>query len=438
MTTIERIETTFKELADDVNRTSASARNGWLLFLALQAYFLIALAGLTHRELLLGTPIPLPLLQVQIELKAFFIFGPVMLVLVHMGILLQHVMLARQARDLHTRFTNFEGNEFYRTHRIRNHLHSYSFTQLIAGGKRSPFFAFFLSLLNWFSLGILPVAVLLDFQTTFLPYHDLQVTWAHRAYLIADLLLLVIFGVFMRHPTLGFVRGFGRTMIERPLSLLLSLMLGSAALVFSIGIATIPDERLDRVMTPFWPVEIAHYRNENGQARQAFWPTAVLFDGPVDRLSGKPVSPFARNLVVTDTDLVKDSAFDQGETSINLRMRDLRFGIFDRTDMHQADLTGANLTQASLRAVNMVEVKAEQAVFRDADLWRAQFVPNTNIGRPVTGIILRGADLRGANFSQANLRAADLEGALMEGADFSDAQMDGEDAEEAQRQGAKF
>jgi hypothetical protein len=175
--TIDRIEAALKELAVEVNRTSASTRNGWVFFLALQAYFFVALAGITHRDLLLDTPISLPLLQVPIGLKEFFLFGPIILVLVHMGILLQHVMLARQARELHSRLSSFEGKSFFRTHRIRIHLHSYFFTQLIAGGQRSAFFAFFLSLMTWLSLGILPVVLLLDFQTTFLPYHDLQVTW---------------------------------------------------------------------------------------------------------------------------------------------------------------------------------------------------------------------------------------------------------------------
>ena len=405
---------------------------------ALQAYFLIALAGLTHRELLLGTPIPLPLLQVQIGLKSFFVFAPVLFVLVHVGILLQHVMLARQVRDLHTRVANFEGQSLLRTHRIRNHLHSYSFTQLIAGGQRSSFFAFFLSLLNWITLGVLPIIVLLDFQTTFLPYHDLQVSWAHRAYLAADILLLVIFTVFMRHPTVGFVRGFGRTMIERPVGFLFSFVLCVAAVLFSFCVATIPDERMDRIMTALLPVAIANYRQENVSPRQAFLPTALLFDGGVDTLSGRPVSFFGRNLVVTDADLVKDSAFDDGETSVNLRLRDLRFGIFDRSDLHQADLTGANLTRASLREVNLVAAKAERSVFQGADLLHAQFVPPASKDSPVVGIDLRDADLRGANLVQTNLQGATLDGTLLEGANLRGARMDTEDVTEAKRQGAKF
>jgi hypothetical protein len=285
---------------------------------------------------------------------------------------------------------------------------------------------------------MLPVFLLLDFQVTFLPYHDLQVTWAQRGILVLDIVILAVFAVFMRYPALTFTVGFGRTIVDRPLSFLINLLLAGGAMFFALSVATIPGERMDRTMTWFWPADIADARADRGQTRQAFWPTAFLFEGAVDPLSGRPTSIFGRNLVVTDVDLVKDNAFDEGETSINLRTRDLRYGIFDRTDLHQADLTGANLTQASLREVNLVEAKAEKAIFRGADMWRVKALPSTSQARPVSGINLRDADLRKASLVQANLQGAILEDALLEGADFRGAQMDPQAAAEAKRQGANF
>jgi uncharacterized protein YjbI with pentapeptide repeats len=167
-------------------------------------------------------------------------------------------------------------------------------------------------------------------------------------------------------------------------------------------------------------------------------PTVLLFDGPVDLVSGRPSSLFARNLIVTDEDLVKDSVFGAGDISINLRHRDLRYGIFDRSDLHQADLTGANLTQASLREANLAGVRAEKAVFRAADLRQVRSAPKNGVDRSANGINFRGADLRNANLAQANLQGATLDGALLEGADLRGAQTDVENVAEAKRQGAKF
>jgi uncharacterized protein YjbI with pentapeptide repeats len=172
--------------------------------------------------------------------------------------------------------------------------------------------------------------------------------------------------------------------------------------------------------------------------REAFWLTALIFERGVDRLSGRPAGLFARNLVVTDADLVHDGIGTEIGTSLNLRRRDLRYGTFDRTDMHRADLTGAILARASMRETNLIEAKAEKAIFRGTDLWRAKFIPDQSIGRPVSPIILRGADLRGADLAETNLQAADLKGALFSGADLHGAQMDSEAVADATQQGAKF
>src|SRR5262245_6201063 len=64
-------------LLEAVNRSSRSANTAWLIYVGLMAYLLITVAGITHKDLLLGTAVPLPILQVKIELTRFFLFAPV-------------------------------------------------------------------------------------------------------------------------------------------------------------------------------------------------------------------------------------------------------------------------------------------------------------------------------------------------------------------------
>lgn len=437
---VDRIEDTFKEMARDVNISSGAARNAWMFFMALLAYFFIALAGITHRDLLLNTAVKLPLLDVEIALRSFFLFGPLILVLIHFGLMLQHAMLARKIHELHDRVRRFEGPGMFRTHRVRIQLHPYHYTQLIAGPYRSRTFTLFLSLMTWLTLVILPVMLLLHFQVTFLPYHDLTATWAHRIFLLTDLAVIAIMGIFMRYPGQSFVTGFGANMAQRPGGFIGAGFFCMSVIVFAHCIATLPDETMDRMMAsiPGARAAVPYGEPDSNQQRAAFWPTAVLFEGRVDHLSGRPTSVFGRNLVVTDTDLVRDSEVGSGETSVSLRRRDLRYGTFDRSDLHQADLTGALLTKASLRETNLIEIKAEKANLQGADLWRAQFLPQISQGRVMNGANLREADLRRANLQQANLQGADMTGALLEGSEMGGALLDPEDAGEARRQGARF
>ena len=140
----------------------------------------------------------------------------------------------------------------------------------------------------------------------------------------------------------------------------------------------------------------------------------------MDTITGRPASLFARNMVVTDTDLVPDSKAASGERTLNLRRRDLRYGVFDRSDLHMADMTGAFASGASFRETNLRGVKAELADLSFADMWRTQ------IG--VTGELAKvTADLQHINLShaflrEANLAGVDLRGALLDNTDMREAE----------------
>src|SRR6185312_7712277 len=126
-------------LLEAVNSSSDTAHTGWLIFLAIMTYLMIAVAGVTDEWLLLETPGQLPILQVKIQLKQFFQFAPIVLVLFHLGILAQL------------------------------ELHNFFFVQAIAGPQRSVVMSGFLNIMSWLTIVILPVVLLLYMQVAFLP-----------------------------------------------------------------------------------------------------------------------------------------------------------------------------------------------------------------------------------------------------------------------------
>ena len=64
-------------LLEAVNRSSDTAHTAWLIFIGIMAYLMIAVAGVTHTNLLLETPVSLPILQVDIPLTQFFQIAPI-------------------------------------------------------------------------------------------------------------------------------------------------------------------------------------------------------------------------------------------------------------------------------------------------------------------------------------------------------------------------
>jgi hypothetical protein len=385
---VDRIERSIAELIRDTNESAAAARTGWVFWMALLGFFVVALAGVTHKDLLLATPVDLPLLQVSIPQGSLFLFGPAILVLVHLNLLMQHVTLARKLGEVHDRLSRHEGPHYHRQHRLRSLVHSYPLAQAIAGPWRSPVYAFFLHAVTWTTLVLLPLLVLLNFQLTYLAQHDVTTTAWHRIYVLADIVLLVLLGTLLMVPDRGFRAAFTHGVTAYPWS-----MIGSGAAAFlaaftSLLVATIPDEGLDRLTTAIWPADVATRGASDPGApppRRAFAPTAALLEGPIDENTGRPTSPMSRNLVLVNAPLVTPQNPEPDEPSLDLRGRNLRYATFDRSDMRRADLTGADLTGASLVQTGLIKARLVNASLRGADIRRAGLISTAIAGVDFTG-----------------------------------------------------
>ncbi len=443
-------------LLEAVNGASAAARNSWVLFLALMTYLLIAVAGVTHTDLLLNSPIPLPVLQVKIELRRFFLFAPIVLLFLHFGLLIQHAMLARKVLEFDSALRALEPTS-KRTHPLRLELHSYFFTQALAGPVRSWLFGAFLQAMIWLSFVVIPVIIILYTQVVFLPFHDELITWVHRVTLLTDILILILIGVFLRRPEASFLGALWRTMRHNPGTFLVTSVLLVTVVLFSFFVATIPGEALDRLTSslPGYRVATAASAARQDEKRYVFGVTAFLFEGNAGE-AGPLQGFFQRNLTVTDEDLVSDTRDGTGEISINLRERDLRYARLDRSDLHRADLTGARLDGASLVGADLRHARlscpdigetivfgkqrnGECTVLRGADLSRADLSGADLSSADITGAKFKAAKAVGAKFTFATLVDAKFEAAKLQRADFSGgADLSLADFLGAQLQGADF
>jgi len=399
-------------LLEAVNNSSDTAHTGWLIFIAVMSYVMIAVAGVTHRDLLLETPVSLPILQVSIPQSQFFQFAPILLVLFHLGLVAQLVLLARKTLEFDHAVRALEPTD-RRSHPLRLELHNFFFVQAISGPHRSVVMSAFLHGMSWLTLVILPVILLLFVQIKYLPYHDVYVTWMHRVALGADIFILILIGVFLTRAEASFFQAFFRTTRQHPLSVMVTTTVLIVVSFFSFFVATVPGEAIDRFT--------------KRQTTVAADPFAIGFVVPFiePRADGTLFGLFHRNLLVTDTDLVNDSSVQPGEPSLNLRGRDLRFARLDRSDLHQADMTGADLSGASLAGADLRNVR-----FQCADLNTYIFTEDRARGRCSTA--------RGANFARANLADAKLAGVDLRGTRFEEANADGADFSYADMTGANF
>src|SRR5271163_583492 len=81
---------------------AASVSTGlWLSYLFVLFYFAVAAGAVTHRDLLLENAVKLPFLNVELPLKAFFVLGPLVFLIVHAYVLLHFVLLAGKVGAFH-------------------------------------------------------------------------------------------------------------------------------------------------------------------------------------------------------------------------------------------------------------------------------------------------------------------------------------------------
>ncbi len=423
---------TSEDLLEAANDASAQARNMWLFFLGLMAYLIVTIAGTTHKNLLLNNPVKLPFLNVDIPLFSFFIYAPGIVLAMHLGLLIQHAMLAFKLFRF-TETLNDDGWHRQGSDPRRGKLHPYIVSQLIAGPERGALIGFLIRLMTWISLVALPVAVLIYFQIAFLPYHDEGATYWHRIAVLLDCLILFALWPYMRPATKREAKAkLKRTeLTDRGWPWRVTAVgfgVGGVGMIvlllFSWFVATIPDACLykgrfnvlclDKMMASFtpWTVKIKSGNTE----RKVFWLTAALFEGAPDPVTGRPKSVWSRNIVLTDADLVPEKKFNEGEVSLSLRGRDLRYAVLDRSDLHRVDFTGVDLRGASLK-----ETRLEEAKF----CLPLKVFPRTC--SEFTGADLKEANLQGIDFWGANLKGAQLAFVRLEGADFRNAQLEGAD-----------
>lgn len=412
-------------LLEAVNRSSDTAHASWLIFLAIMTYFMIAVAGVTHRDLLLETPVSLPMLQVDIQLTQFFQFAPIVLVLLHLGLISQLTLLARKALELDHAIRLLEPGD-RRSHPLRLELNNFFFVQAIAGPQRSPTMGAFLHGMSWLTLVVLPVILILYIQVVFLPYHEVGITWTHRIALLVDLAALVLIGVFLFRAETSFFKAFFRATASNPLAFLVTTGLLSAIAFFSFFIATVPGEALDRLTRAvFNPVATVTGKSA---ARAGAGYSMPFFGASSD---GALFGIFRRNLYVTDTDLVVDKEQTPGEPSFSLRGRDLRYARLDRSDLHQVDLTNSDLDHASFVGADLTDAWLNcadpNAVLVEADRRKAKCstARNADFSRAkLRGAHLLGIDLSEATLQDARLEGADLSYAILVGADFLNAHLE--------------
>jgi len=428
-----------KGFLDEANGASDPASSAWLAFLALLTYVVVTLASVSHKNLLLNSPVRLPIINADIPLVGFFQYAPALLLLVYLSLLVQHVILARKYRKFTDAITSYE-METGAEQPARELVHSYVFSQIAAGPKPNLITKFMMQLIVYVTFSVLPIITLLYFQIKFLPYHDVSITYWHRIAVMLGFAMLILLTPLMQNtgPTRRRwdikVGPQAEAWEASGTQVLLVLFLLPLVVGFSWLIATVPNEWIDRRLGFVAPTSVRVGPEDEAKLLNPLVRRVIYDRLPNDDDKGwwRRWLLSYRVLIVEDTDL------GAGEgVNVVLRERNFRFALLSRSDLHRADLAWADLRAAQMWKT-LAKGKLKDTQLQGAFLQEAQLQGAQLNSAQLQGSDLSKAQLQGAELNYANLQGADLRGAQLQGADLSYANLQGADLRGAQLQGAKL
>lgn len=184
-----------EQLLDSANSASQTVAALHIAFLAFLAYVGVIVWGTTHEDLLLISPVKLPILDVELPLTAFYNFVPWMVVLLHFNLLMQLELLSCKLWKLDQELPDSLVGQ-----QVRNRLFIFPFTHLLAARSPAVLIRWLLSLIVGITVIALPLFMLLAAQIRFLPFHDETITGSQRLAVWVDAVMLLTLWPLIASP----------------------------------------------------------------------------------------------------------------------------------------------------------------------------------------------------------------------------------------------
>jgi hypothetical protein len=290
-----------------VNDSAGKAAVLWTSFITAGTYLLIATGSVKHRDLFLDAPIKLPVLGVDLPVTGYFLVAPVIFLIFHFYVMLQFEGLSQKVSDYNL---VLNGSVKLTADRrlIRRRLDDFPFLQFLAGvrERRTGVTGMLQIGISWITLVMFPLAVFLQLQLTFLPYHSAPVIWLQRICLVGDLGLIWFFWHAFR-------RGAEGNRHRRAVMVAVGGVGTFLLLLFSVCLATFPGEAMYRnVVSKSVDSFISLIFND-----QAISASRVFFEGDVDGVTGHPSSLFANRIILPGERFYDDAKHEKAEVSVS-------------------------------------------------------------------------------------------------------------------------
>ncbi len=412
------------------NLASHEVRSLHITFLLICSYVSVIVWNTTHEQLLRLGPILLPIISVKVSILPFYIIAPWLLIIFHVDLLINLYSLATKL-DKFLRISNYA--RWTSGIDMRGQVSQYHFTQWYNKIPMVHGINVLLTLLVKISVIIVPIVILLMIQVRFLPFHNELITFSHQLAVAAECFFVVFFWSRISHRE-NLMLNKKRWGLSRLLFIAQSLSKSTVrwtvlflALFFSLSIATVPDSVLEQfavAVAPTWTLHEADKDAEANDARKFLQLSYWILEGE---------SPFQRNLKLNE-EVITENELD-AETRNAIRQSVENGEFIDESVL--AKISGVDLRGRDLRYGNFHKVALPKADFgcTTDDVNTHDKCPEQSQGR-LDRANLDMAQLQGARFHRASLRKIHANHTQWVNVDLASSTLDGSDLDFSNFQGA--
>ncbi len=438
---------------------ASAARPLFTAYLLAGAYIAVTVGGVTDVALFYGMDFNLPVIDATLPLRSFFALAPVLFFLLHLWLMLHAALVAENLHALMRRLSSRPEDE--REH-FRQRLENFTLIHALALREATPF-RWLLGLVNFATLVLFPLAILLLVQIVFLPYHS-PLVWLHRGLVLADVMLLSYLWPIIVHGDPRTLRHWWRVGLPAMLpgrraadgtrrSPGLGLVLAAGLSYSAVG-ATYPGDGWDRVLYPppvdaspdgAWRAAITERASamalqdalatDLGRAAREMFDRSVSGDHslswwrrrPYDELWLLPI--YRRNLNLDNQVLSlggraafltghADPAAPDGQV-LEIADRDFSHASFRGAVLRQLALVDVTLNDADMTGATLDRVAAHGCRAKQLGLDTSALVAVSFSQCMLSGANFVGARLDGVTFDTSNLIGASFLDAELTEAHFS-------------------
>jgi len=173
-----------EELVQAINHGSSICRGLYLTFLAFTAFLLIIISTTNDYNLLVLTPIKLPIFGAEVDLIGFYRYAPWVYFLAHVNLLMTIALLTRKLAIFHSKLSI---QPFAKRELLRAKLHIFAPIQYLSKQQKGVV-KFILWIIVKVLLVLMPPFILLLIQIDSLAMQDHTTVWSQRIALLADTL----------------------------------------------------------------------------------------------------------------------------------------------------------------------------------------------------------------------------------------------------------